>query len=86
MDEARLKELRQRIDTIDNNILDLIVERLEVAREIGQAKGNKQVYDPEREEIVLSRLRSRVPEWDRDALDSIYGTIIEMCRSVQERN
>jgi chorismate mutase/prephenate dehydratase len=85
MDEARLKELRKRIDAIDNNILDLLAERLEVAREIGQAKGNNPVYDPEREEMVLSRLRSRVPDWDRDALDSIYEAIIGMCRSAQER-
>lgn len=84
MDETRLKQLRQRIDTIDGSIVDLLRERVSVAVEIGKAKGESPVYDPEREKVVVSRIQKMAPDLDGDQLASIYDLIMALCRSVQK--
>jgi len=57
----RLKEinaLRSKIDQLDNELIQLLRERLRVAREIGQIKkdNNIPVVDPERESDLSDRL------------------------------
>lgn len=53
-----LAELRERIDRIDHQIMDLVGQRLQVAREIGKAKGDGPIYDPRREaEVLADRLK-----------------------------
>ena len=84
MDETGLKQLRQRIDAIDASIVDLLRERVSVAVEIGKAKGEAPVYDPERESNVIKKIQDMAPEIDGGQLASIYDRIMTLCRSVQK--
>jgi len=56
---VKLEKLRQRIDEIDEQILNLLNTRAEVVQEVGhwKAKDSLNYYDPAREERILSRLQ-----------------------------
>jgi chorismate mutase/prephenate dehydratase len=51
-----LKKLRDAIDKIDNELLDLISKRASLASNIGSLKTDGVIYRPEREAQVLRRL------------------------------
>lgn len=61
MTDDRLGELRRRIDSIDDRIQDLLIERTEVVADIAQIKqkGAAQAYRPGREAAVIRRLLER---------------------------
>jgi chorismate mutase-like protein len=54
-------EIRRTIDTMDNNIHDLLMQRAELVLKIGEEKrkNNVQVVQPDREVIMLRRLLGR---------------------------
>ncbi len=61
MDEKNLKNLRQQIDTLDDQILDLLNRRADVVVEVGKAKDENrgEYYVPSREKAIFERLISR---------------------------
>ncbi len=60
MDQKNLKNLRQQIDTLDDQILDLLNRRAEVVVAVGKAKDEKrgEYYVPSREKVIFERLIS----------------------------
>mgnify|MGYP000158844791 CR=1 FL=1 len=60
MDEKNLKKLRQQIDTLDDQILDLLNRRADVVVAVGKAKDEKrgEYYVPSREKAIFERLIS----------------------------
>ncbi len=76
---ARIENLRDAIDKIDNRLLTLINDRLKLAAEIGslkQSAGNP-VKDLEREARIISRLqRSNCGPIDNDLLTRVFVDII----------
>ena len=58
-DEIRI--LRERIDAVDDRLLALLNERADLARRIGELKGDGPVYRPEREAQVLRRVAQDNP-------------------------
>ena len=59
-----LQELRQKIDEIDNNLVDLFQKRMDVSAKIALHKEehNLPVYDPAREREKLHDLSGKVKE------------------------
>ena len=57
---AGLAALRSQIDRIDKELVGLVNERAELARQIGHLKqsSGQVTYDPSREEMVLERVVS----------------------------
>jgi len=80
-----LEQLRKEIDQVDDEIMTLLVKRMEIAKKIGRAKGERPVLDPEREQRVLSRLEKGYPQITPAYLEQIYAGIMALCRSVQSR-
>ena len=74
-----LENLRKQIDSIDQEILDRLNRRVELARQIGHIKHEEgeDIYVPSREEEVFGRLRGQNsgPLPDK-AVRSIYREII----------
>ena len=58
-----LSDLRNKIDDIDDNILDLFVERMNICRDIAEYKLENKlpVMQGNREEQILNRVRERSP-------------------------
>lgn len=78
--------LRQTIDEIDEKILELINQRLSLAKQVGNFKkqGGIQITDSDREKEIMNRLleKNYGPLSD-NGLRNIYGAIIAEGRNVQ---
>jgi chorismate mutase/prephenate dehydratase len=84
--KADIGVLRQAIDEIDEKILDLINQRLSLAKQIGDFKkqGGIQITDSGREKEILSRLleKNNGP-MGTDGLRNIFEAIIAEGRHIQ---
>jgi chorismate mutase/prephenate dehydratase len=80
-----LKQLRERIDALDLEILRLVSERASAAHAIGKLKGDGPVYRPEREAQVLRRLAAHNPgPLPEKAVTHLFTEIISACRALED--
>jgi len=82
-----LAPLRSQIDRIDREIVGLMNERAEVARQIGHLKksSGEQTYDPSREEIVLERVAAANPgPLSGESIKAIYRELISGSRAIEQ--
>lgn len=81
-----LKDLRDRIDEIDNELLKLLNERAEIVKEVGKLKHqtNAPIYRPEREKEILDRLKSiNNGILTDEAIDAIFLEIFAASRNLE---
>jgi chorismate mutase / prephenate dehydratase len=86
--DDKLKPLRERIDSIDAQILDLLNQRAQVAQEVGHVKAetNAPVFRPEREAQVLRSVGARNPgPLDSHDIQTIFREIMSSCRALERR-
>ncbi|MDC8757528.1 prephenate dehydratase [Janthinobacterium fluminis] len=84
----KLKPLREQIDAIDAQILDLLSRRARLAQEVGHVKAETQapVFRPEREAQVLRGVAERNPGPMGDGeVQTIFREIMSACRSLEKR-
>lgn len=55
MKPSQIIELRQIIDSIDDEIMELISKRIELSTRIMKLKSDSQVIDPAREQAIINR-------------------------------
>ena len=83
-----LQELREQIDQIDSQLLDLLNQRAQLARFVGELKAsnNAPVLRPEREAQIMRNLQANNsgPLRVHD-LEIIFREIISACRSLEKR-
>ncbi|HZH55930.1 prephenate dehydratase [Yanghanlia caeni] len=85
---ARLQPLRQRIDDIDDQILQLLNERARAAQAIGDIKKefdvDGPVLKPEREADIIRSLQARNHgPFTAEAIDAVWTQIISTCRGLE---
>jgi len=84
----KLLPLREQIDAIDAQILELLSRRGQVAQQVGHVKAetNAPVFRPEREAQVLRGVAERNPGplKDRD-VQTIFREIMSSCRALEKR-
>lgn len=81
----KLKSCRDKIDTLDNEMLQLISRRALLAREIGALKDDGVIYRPEREAQVLRRLTSlNAGPLSAEAVTHIFRSIMSNCRALEK--
>jgi len=82
-----LKDYREQIDSIDQELVKLFTQRMEVAANIAAYKKerNLPVYDPRREREKLLEISERVPEHLQEYVVSLYSLLFELSRSSQNR-
>jgi len=81
-----LNQLREEINAVDTQLLELINQRAQIARRIGGVKAEHglSVYDPAREGAVYERLVSLNPgPLSKGAIEDIFSSIIDACRQIQ---
>ncbi|HEY0491348.1 MAG TPA: prephenate dehydratase [Telluria sp.] len=84
----KLKPLREQIDAIDAQILDLLSRRARLAQDVGHVKAetNAPVFRPEREAQVLRGVADRNPGPLKDPeIQTIFREIMSACRSLERR-
>jgi chorismate mutase-like protein len=86
--EMRIEDLRAQIDDIDRKLILLLNQRARLAIEVGALKKTAAlpVYDPQREEKVLSHAcQANVGPLDDRAIKTLFRLIIRESRSVETR-
>jgi chorismate mutase/prephenate dehydratase len=88
MTDDKLKPLREQIDAIDAQILDLLNRRARVAQEVGHVKAETDapVFRPEREAQVLRKVADCNPgPLDSGDVQTIFREIMSSCRALERR-
>jgi chorismate mutase / prephenate dehydratase len=87
-ESAELRRLRERIDALDRRIVELLNERAELARAVGdeKAKLRRPIRDAAREREVLLRvsMANAGPTPQADLL-AVYRRLIAAARTVEAR-
>lgn len=83
-----LKDVREKIDLIDDKIADLYNERMKLIGEVSEAKkqSGKAVNDPDREKKILLRVADRVDSGNEVYLKRVFETIFETSKAYQTMN
>lgn len=89
--KARIKQIRSRIDSIDDQMLSLLNERASLSKEIANVKmampeaDLNAIYHPDRESLVLARLRrmNEGPLTDGQ-VEQLFSEIKSCCLSLQQ--
>jgi chorismate mutase len=55
-----IAQLRDRIDTIDDAIIELLIKRIELSNFIMRSKVSKHIVDPQREHEIIRRYSSKL--------------------------
>jgi chorismate mutase len=83
-----IKQLRKRIDEVDEQILQSLSERAEICRSIGLVKEKHgiPIQDFPRENDVYANIREKASELGLDPahVEAIYRQIVNMCSAIQE--
>jgi len=76
-----LEELREKIDRVDARIIQLLEERVDLAKKIGEAKRkhNLPISDPKREQEVLIKVTERT-RLNKGFVKKLFESIMEYCR------
>jgi chorismate mutase/prephenate dehydrogenase len=89
MAAAQLRELRDQIDAIDRNILELLAQRLRLVMRVGEYKraNNLAIYDAERERDLLARVGNAAPSPLEPAMaQRIFQCVIQESRDLEKRH
>lgn len=83
-----LENLRERIDTIDKELIALFEERMDVVNDIAEykIKNNLPILNQNREDIVISKVKAIVKnkEYTDSAIDFIKN-IMEISKKFQQK-
>ena len=82
----KLPELRQAIDSLDDELLRLLNERARLVKEVGALKAalKQPFYVPERERQILERMTAQNPgPFPSEALRPVFSEIISACLSLE---
>lgn len=81
----QLKQLRDQIDTIDDELLRLVSRRAELAQQIGKLKKGDVIYRPEREAQILARIQKHNSGPISDAhIKQLFTEIMSLCRTLEK--
>jgi len=82
-----LTQYRKQIDSVDDEILRLFIERMEIAQEIARYKKARGMpaLDAAREREKLARLGERAGADMRGYTDRLFSLLMELSRAHQEK-
>lgn len=77
-----IKELRKRLDSLDDTISDLLLERIETGKKIVKLKKEAGISkdDPNREQEIIDRITAGKSEI-AELLKSLYGRIFDWVKN-----
>ena len=84
----KINTLRKKIDSLDDQILDLLIDRFSVSKEIGEIKSieNLKVGDPNREQDIIDRLSEIFAgKLEHKDIAAIFGPIYHISKKIQKK-
>ena len=83
--KEELKRIREKIDELDTELLNLINQRASLAIEAGETKKEEVIYKPEREADILRKLKKTNPgPLNEQQILNIFKEIISSCRAQED--
>jgi chorismate mutase/prephenate dehydratase len=86
--EQELVRIRDRIDSIDRQLMALIAERADCAHQVAQIKiaaGDRRFYRPEREAQILRRIKSENPgPLGDEEMTRLFREIMSACLALEQ--
>jgi chorismate mutase len=83
-----IQHLRRRIDEVDDQILQALIERIKICKAIGLAKKKQglAIKDASRENEVFKRIKEKSAQFALDPvqIEAVYREIVNICSAVQE--
>jgi len=81
-----LEGTRDRIDALDDEILERLEARAKIVGDVLRAKRERNLatYDPGREREILERLSARANAFPKEAVRAVYREVISACLALQE--
>jgi len=82
-----IEDLREKIDEVDTQILELLNKRSEFSIKIGEIKTDKgmPIHSPEREKIIMKKMRQENPgPLNDDGVLRIFERIIDESRKLEK--
>lgn len=86
--ENNLKSLRNNIDKIDDEILELFIRRLRIVEDIYEYKkiNGMNIYDKKRENEILQKIDKNMSvNKYKSELESLFKSIMKISSSYQEK-
>lgn len=83
-----LENLRERIDTIDKELIALFEERMDIVSDIAKykIKNNLPVLNQNREDVIVSKVRATVKNTDySDSATTFIKKIMEISKKYQQK-
>ena len=81
-----LDDLRKQIDALDDELLQILLKRMEVVRQVGELKHKTKavVYRPEREKAIVDRLYASCEgKLSRAAIEAVFLEIFAVSRNIE---
>lgn len=86
MNETGLQVLRDKLDTIDEQLLKLINDRMEIVHQVGvlKSKSGGAIYRPERERAIIDRLDGlNKGKLNRAAIEALFLEVFAISRNLE---
>ena len=89
MDSTKIiNSLRKNIDELDDQMIDLVVQRLAIAKEIGDIKETNgiEVIDPYRESQIINRFAEKLAgTLEKKDITAIFEPIYSISKRLQKK-
>jgi chorismate mutase len=82
-----IQKNRNKIDVIDNQIFDLLIDRLDAVTTIGYIKKEEgfPVLDQNRENAIYAKIDAKFSAIEADFLKNIYQSVITESKRIEEK-
>ena len=87
--DNRIKDFRRKIDRLDDQLIDIIVERLSLTLDIGEIKEeiNLNITDNNREQEIINRMTQRLKgRLNPKEIEKIFNLIFQISKKLQKKN
>ena len=86
--DNRIKDFREKIDRLDDQLIDIIVERLSLTLDIGEIKKeiNLNITDNNREQEIINRMTQRLNgRLNPKEIEKIFNLIFQISKKLQKK-
>ena len=82
----KIRTIREKIDTIDREVFQLLIDRLEAVTAIGEVKKQEglPILDQSREKAIYEKIESLFSEKEATFLKNIYQSIITESKKAEK--
>ena len=84
-----INSLRKKIDELDDQMIDLVVQRLAITKEIGDIKETNgiEVIDPNRESQIINRISEKLAgTLEKKDITAIFDPIYSISKRLQKKS